>query len=301
MDWDRNVVSARIRPHAGTASSAARPSCGRPIIASRCRATCCGSMRGRPSSGAMSWPRARACRTKETVLGTLAATAGELQRRPAGPRLALGRGHHQRSDRQRAPAAALRLAPAQRGLLHRRRADLARGRPDHPPGHRRREGARRFRQGLLRHARRRLGRADLRHSRMSSRALNGVYPYDWATFLDHPAARPPASPRRSRASRTAGYKLVWKDTPNPYDKARMDDAQGARPHLFARADARQGWQGHRRRRGTARRSMPGMVTARRSSRSTARPIDQDGSSARSPPPRTATRRSSCWSSAASSS
>ena len=53
----------------------------------------------------------------------------------AGPRVALGRGHHDRSDRRRAQAAAVRRPQPQRGLLQRRHAGLARGRPDHPPGH----------------------------------------------------------------------------------------------------------------------------------------------------------------------
>ncbi len=50
--------------------------------------------------------------------------------------------------------------------------------------------------------------------------LNGVYAYDWAGFLDT-RLRQPGQPAPIMGTEMAGYKLVWKDTPNPYVKGRM--------------------------------------------------------------------------------
>ena len=55
------------------------------------------------------------------------------------------------------------------------------------------------------------------------RTLNGVYAYDWASFLDT-RLRQPNQPAPTRGLTMAGYELVWKDTPNPYAKGRMDNA-----------------------------------------------------------------------------
>ena len=52
------------------------------------------------------------------------------------------------------------------------------------------------------------------------RVLNGVYAYDWASFLDT-RLRQPNQPAPMKGVDMAGYKLVWKDTPNPYNKGRM--------------------------------------------------------------------------------
>ncbi|RPF71225.1 M61 family metallopeptidase [Aurantiacibacter spongiae] len=52
--------------------------------------------------------------------------------------------------------------------------------------------------------------------------LNRVYPYDWAGFLDT-RLRQPNQPAPTRGLAMAGYELVWKDTPNPYAKGRMDN------------------------------------------------------------------------------
>ena len=54
--------------------------------------------------------------------------------------------------------------------------------------------------------------------------LNGVYPYDWATFL-RARLETPAQPAPIAGITRAGYRLVWKDEPNPYDKGRMEDAK----------------------------------------------------------------------------
>ena len=51
-------------------------------------------------------------------------------------------------------------------------------------------------------------------------ALNAVYPHDWATFLDT-RLREPAQPAPLAGIERAGYRLVWKDEPNPYEKGRM--------------------------------------------------------------------------------
>lgn len=52
------------------------------------------------------------------------------------------------------------------------------------------------------------------------RTLNGVYPYDWAGFLDT-RLRQPNQPAPIRGAEMAGYSLVWKATPNPYVEGRM--------------------------------------------------------------------------------
>ena len=53
------------------------------------------------------------------------------------------------------------------------------------------------------------------------RTLNGVHAYDWAGFLDT-RLRQPNQPSPLAGLTAAGYRLVWKDTPNPYDKGRYD-------------------------------------------------------------------------------
>ncbi len=50
--------------------------------------------------------------------------------------------------------------------------------------------------------------------------LNDVYPYDWAAFLETRIGQP-GQPAPLKGIEMAGYKLVWKDTPNPYDDGRM--------------------------------------------------------------------------------
>ena len=50
--------------------------------------------------------------------------------------------------------------------------------------------------------------------------LNGVYPYDWATFLTT-RLYGVNQPAPLRGLNMAGYKLVWKEEPNSYDKGRM--------------------------------------------------------------------------------
>jgi predicted metalloprotease with PDZ domain len=51
-------------------------------------------------------------------------------------------------------------------------------------------------------------------------ALNGVYPYDWATFL-RTRLQTPGQPAPLKGIELGGYKLVWKDEPNPYRKGQM--------------------------------------------------------------------------------
>ncbi|MBO0749028.1 MAG: M61 family metallopeptidase, partial [Porphyrobacter sp.] len=58
------------------------------------------------------------------------------------------------------------------------------------------------------------------------RTLNGVYPYDWATFL-HDRLYRPNQPPPVKGIEMAGYRLVWKEKPNPYSADREKDAKGA--------------------------------------------------------------------------
>lgn len=53
------------------------------------------------------------------------------------------------------------------------------------------------------------------------RTLDGVHPHAWASFLDTRLRRP-NQPAPLAGLAAAGYRLVWKDTPNPYDKGRYD-------------------------------------------------------------------------------
>ncbi|WP_232842937.1 M61 family metallopeptidase [Allopontixanthobacter confluentis] len=52
------------------------------------------------------------------------------------------------------------------------------------------------------------------------RVLGSVYAYDWAEFLDT-RLRQANQPAPLKGVEMAGYALVWKDTPNPYNKGRM--------------------------------------------------------------------------------
>lgn len=47
--------------------------------------------------------------------------------------------------------------------------------------------------------------------------LNEIYSYDWATFLDT-RLRQPGQPAPIKGIEMAGYRLTWKDEPNPYTK-----------------------------------------------------------------------------------
>jgi len=57
-----------------------------------------------------------------------------------------------------------------------------------------------------------------------AKTLNGVYPYDWATFLKT-RMQTPGQPVPLGGVERGGYKLEFRDEPNPYDKARMADAK----------------------------------------------------------------------------
>jgi predicted metalloprotease with PDZ domain len=56
-------------------------------------------------------------------------------------------------------------------------------------------------------------------------ALNGVHPYDWANFLTTRLLTP-NQPAPTKGIEMAGYRLVWRDTPNPYDKGVMTNGKG---------------------------------------------------------------------------
>jgi predicted metalloprotease with PDZ domain len=52
--------------------------------------------------------------------------------------------------------------------------------------------------------------------------LNRVYPYDWAKFIDAKLMTP-GQPAPLGGIERGGYRLVWKEEQNPYDKARYAD------------------------------------------------------------------------------
>ncbi len=55
-------------------------------------------------------------------------------------------------------------------------------------------------------------------------ALNGVYPYDWASFL-RSRIEQPGQPAPLAGIEQGGYRLVWREEPNPFEKARMENAK----------------------------------------------------------------------------
>jgi predicted metalloprotease with PDZ domain len=55
-------------------------------------------------------------------------------------------------------------------------------------------------------------------------ALNAVYPYDWDKFL-RTRLQEPGQPAPVGGIEKAGYRLVWRDAPNAYDRARMARAK----------------------------------------------------------------------------
>jgi predicted metalloprotease with PDZ domain len=58
------------------------------------------------------------------------------------------------------------------------------------------------------------------------KALNTVYPHDWASFLKT-RFQTPGQPVPLTGIEKGGYKLVWKEEPNPYDKGRIGMAKGS--------------------------------------------------------------------------
>jgi predicted metalloprotease with PDZ domain len=53
-------------------------------------------------------------------------------------------------------------------------------------------------------------------------ALDAIYPFDWATFFRDRIDRPD-QPAPVAGIERAGYRLVWRDEPNPADRARAAD------------------------------------------------------------------------------
>ncbi len=54
--------------------------------------------------------------------------------------------------------------------------------------------------------------------------LNAVHPHDWAAFL-RTRIETPGQPAPLAGLERAGYRLVWKEEPNPFDRGRMDDTR----------------------------------------------------------------------------
>jgi predicted metalloprotease with PDZ domain len=61
------------------------------------------------------------------------------------------------------------------------------------------------------------------------RTLGAVYPYDWAGFLKARIEQP-GRPAPLAGIEAAGYRLVWKSEPNPYDKTRLAAGRGLSLH-----------------------------------------------------------------------
>ena len=140
-------AAARIYATAGTASSAAGADLWTPDYRTADgRTACCGSMKARRNSGAMCSAPARGCCRSRTR-----STRSPRPRPPTAPARP-GRAWRPLVDTTNDPiiagraAAAVAQLAAQRGLLQRRPADLARRRPDHPPAVGRQALDRRFRQ-----------------------------------------------------------------------------------------------------------------------------------------------------------
>lgn len=57
-------------------------------------------------------------------------------------------------------------------------------------------------------------------------ALNAVYPHDWAAFL-HERLQTPGRAAPTGGIDRAGYRLVWRDAPNVFDRDRMAQAKNA--------------------------------------------------------------------------
>jgi predicted metalloprotease with PDZ domain len=54
--------------------------------------------------------------------------------------------------------------------------------------------------------------------------LNQVHPYDWAGLIER-RINTPGQPAPVRGIELGGYRLVWKEEPNPFDKGRFSDAK----------------------------------------------------------------------------
>jgi predicted metalloprotease with PDZ domain len=57
-----------------------------------------------------------------------------------------------------------------------------------------------------------------------AQTLNAVYPYDWPKFL-HDRMQLPGQPAPVAGIERAGYRLVWRDVPNAYDRDKMKSAK----------------------------------------------------------------------------
>jgi predicted metalloprotease with PDZ domain len=161
--------------------------------------------------------------TKDTVLGMLANNAGLFTQYPGREWRSVEDTTH--DPLRRAQAQAVQFPGPQRGVLHRRRWSgwkRTRSSGRAPPARR----ARRFRQGLLRHPRWRLGRGALRIRGRGFHAQRRV-PHDWASFLKT-RIQTPGQPAPLGGIERGGYKLVWKAEPNPFDKARAADSKALR-------------------------------------------------------------------------
>lgn len=157
---------------------------------------------------------------KEVVLGMLASAAANLAGMP-------GRGWRSVEDTTHDPIFAARKAKPW--------ASMARGEDYYTEGALTwleadlliREGTK-GRKGLDDFARAFFGQNDGQQGTLTYEfedvvaALNALYPYDWAGFLDS-RLRQPGRPAPLAGIERGGYRLVWREEPNPYDRGRFAD------------------------------------------------------------------------------
>ncbi len=180
--------------------------------------------------------------TKDQALDLLANTAAIYDKRT-------GRDWRPLADTTLDPVIAARRSPPwgnwqrKRGLLFRRPADLARCRHAHPGEVGRQAFARRFRQGVFRRERWRLGHADLyarrnwwRRSTRSSPMTGRNSSRSGSTRLRRSAA--------GGAWSVAGWKLVYGDTPNTVWRDGEVRSRGANLLYLHRAAGRPDRQDH---------------------------------------------------------
>jgi predicted metalloprotease with PDZ domain len=219
MDWDRNVIAHEL-VHAwnGKYRRPAR------MIAPDYRTAMQGDLLWVYEGQTHFWGWVLAARsgvqTKETVLGMMAQAAGELA--VASP----GRAWRSVADTTRDPVVAMRR-PKPYGSLARsedyyREGALVWLEADQVirAGTGGARGLDDFARGFFAPARERPAPSGYERADLIA-ALNAIHRHDWEGFFSERIDRP-GQPAPLRGIEMAGYRLVWRDRPNPYEAARME-------------------------------------------------------------------------------